>query len=167
GLVALALLLWAGMRWSRDPAAPAADTAGFHGATLTPEPAPPIALIDHRDREFDLHAQVQQVNVVLLFFGYTSCPDVCPMTLYHHKQVKQILGEHAARVQLVMVSVDPERDTRERMRRYVEAFDPEFIGLTGTLDELRPIWEAYGVKPEKEEIPGSALGYAVTHPAFT
>src|SRR5690606_2566227 len=99
GLVAPALLPWAGMRWTRGPGAPAADTAGFHGATLTPEPAPPIALIDHRGREFDLHAQVQQGNVVLLFFGYTSCPDVCPMTLSHHKQVKQILGEHAARVQ--------------------------------------------------------------------
>ena len=73
----------------------------------------------------------------------------------------------SSNVRFVMVSVDPERDTRERMGQYVEAFDKEFIGLTGTLEELAAVWSAYNVRPEKEEVAGSALGYAVSHPAFT
>ena len=77
------------------------------------------------------------------------------------------MGDLAQRVRFVMVSVDPEKDSRQRMAQYVEAFDPDFIGLTGSLEELKPVWDAYNVVPRKEEVPGSALGYAVSHPAFT
>lgn len=162
--VALAAVRW----YTHRPAPPTQTASAFHGGTFDPVvQAPQIRMTDHRGRTFDLHAETAAGNIVVLFFGYTSCPDVCPTTLAHHKQVKQILGDMSSRVRFVMVSVDPERDTRERMGQYVEAFDGEFIGLTGTREELAAIWQAYNVAPEKQEIEGSALGYAVSHPAFT
>ena len=166
--IALAAAL-AAVRWFGGQEAPVTPTvSAFHGATFDPiVQAPQIQMTDHRGRMFDLRAQAAEGNVVVLFFGYTSCPDVCPTTLAHHKQVKEVLGEESSNVRFVMVSVDPERDTRERMGQYVEAFDKEFIGLTGTLEELAAVWSAYDVRPEKEEVAGSALGYAVSHPAFT
>lgn len=162
--VALAAVRWYG----GQPPPPVQTASAFNGGTFDPVvQAPQIQMTDHRGRPFDLHAETAAGNVVVLFFGYTSCPDVCPTTLAHHKQVKEILGENSDRVRFVMVSVDPERDSRERMGQYVEAFDKDFIGLTGTRDELAQVWRAYNVSPEKEEIEGSALGYAVSHPAFT
>jgi len=167
-VIALAVAL-GGLRWWMAQNRPAPQTASaFHGATFEPVvQAPPIQMTDHKGRLFDLHGETSAGNVVVLFFGYTSCPDVCPTTLAHHKQVKELLGDKSDRVRFVMVSVDPERDTRERMGQYVEAFDADFIGITGSLEELAPVWQAYNVAPEKEEVPGSALGYAVSHPAFT
>lgn len=138
--------------------------APFHGATFEPvETAPDFQLTTHRGAPFTLSDQ--KGKVVVLFFGFTSCPDVCPTTLAHFKHVKQRLGDAADDVRFVMVTVDPERDDQERMRQYVEAFDPEFIGLTGTLAELQAAWDAYHVRPQKIEVPGSALGYSVSHPA--
>lgn len=174
-IIAIAALVLAAalaaVRWLSDANKPeviSLTASAFHGATLDPVvKAPQVELLDHRGRPFDLHEEVAGGNVVVLFFGYTSCPDVCPTTLAHHKQVKQLMGDLAGRVRFVMVSVDPERDSQQRMAQYVEAFDPEFIGLTGTLEELKPIWDAYNVVPEKQEVAGSALGYAVSHPAFT
>lgn len=166
--LALAVALAAARWYIHRPAPPAQTASAFHGGTFDPVvQAPQIVMTDHRGREFDLHAETAAGNVIVLFFGYTSCPDVCPTTLAHHKQVKQILGEKGSQVRFVMVSVDPERDTRERMGQYVEAFDQDFIGLTGTRDELAAVWEAYNVVPEKQEMENSALGYAVSHPAFT
>lgn len=150
-----------------DPGAPADTQAGaamFHGATFEPvETAPNFKLTTHRGEPFTLSDQ--KGKVVVLFFGFTSCPDVCPTTLAHFRHVKQRLGEAADDVRFVMVTVDPERDDQERMRQYVEAFDPDFIGLTGTLAELEAAWDAYHVRPQKIEVPGSALGYSVSHPA--
>ncbi len=141
-----------------------AHQAQFHGATFDPiEPAPNIELTTHRGQPFSLSDQ--KGNVVVLFFGYTSCPDVCPTTLAHFRHVKQRLGDAAEDVRFVMITVDPERDNQDRMRQYVEAFDPEFIGLTGSMEELKVVWDAFFVQPEKIEVPGSALEYAVSHPA--
>lgn len=165
---ALAAVRWLPVLRADKPEVVTLTAAPFHGAVVDPAVrAPQIELLDHRERPFDLHAETSKGNVVVLFFGYTSCPDVCPTTLAHHKQVKQLMGDLAQRVRFVMVSVDPERDSRQRMAQYVEAFDPDFIGLTGSLEELKPVWDAYNVVPRKEEVPGSALGYAVSHPAFT
>jgi protein SCO1 len=84
-------------------------------------------------------------KVVLLYFGYTYCPDFCPATLTDFQRVKQDLGDDADQVAFAMVSVDPERDTPERMKEYLEFFDPSFIGLTGSEDELAPIKTEYGI----------------------
>jgi len=75
-------------------------------------------------------------KAVMVFFGYTHCPDVCPTTLADMAQAVRKLGADGARVQGVFVTVDPERDTPDVLRRYVAAFDPSFVGLYGTAEEL-------------------------------
>src|SRR5690625_117943 len=105
-------------------------------------------------------------KVVVLFFGYTRCPDVCPMTLARLGQALEQLGDDAERVQVIMVSVDPERDTPERLKEYVRAFHPSFIGVTGTEEELAAVAATYGVYFAKAE--GSdATNYLVDHTATT
>lgn len=104
---------------------------------------------------------------MLLFFGYTSCPDVCPTTLAAWKQVHAALGGDADRVRFVFVTVDPERDTPARLKRYLAIFSPEFVGLTGTQEALAATYRAYGVVREKVMPAGSATGYLVTHTART
>jgi protein SCO1/2 len=109
----------------------------------------------------------QQGNVVLLFFGYTSCPDVCPTTLATWRKIHEALGDDAQRVRFVFVTVDPERDTAERLGMHANAFNPDFIGLTGTPEELDPVYEVFDVYFEKDTSSGSALGYLVNHTATT
>ena len=106
-----------------------------------------------------------QGKTVLLFFGYTSCPDVCPTTLAELKQALENLGgENAQQVRVVFVTVDPERDTPERVQEYVNHFNSDFIGLSGTESELVPVWQKYGVF--REIVDGnSAAGYIVNHTA--
>lgn len=106
----------------------------------------------------------QQGKVVLVFFGYTHCPDVCPLTLGEFKQIKEKLGSKAANVEFVFITVDPERDTPQVMADHVARFDPAFIGLSGSEAELDPVWRAYGVYHEK--VPAS-VGYSMDHSAFT
>jgi len=76
-------------------------------------------------------------KVVVAFFGYTHCPDVCPTSLAELAQVMQTLGPDAARVQVVMITVDPERDTPDVMKQYVTTFNPNFVGFTGDLAQLK------------------------------
>jgi protein SCO1 len=71
-------------------------------------------------------------KVVVLFFGYTHCPDVCPTTLAELARARKLLGDDAGRVQVLFVTLDPERDTPQLLGRYVPAFDPSFVGLTGS-----------------------------------
>ena len=102
-------------------------------------------------------------NVVMMFFGYTFCPDICPATLARMREVKTALPEEdAARFTGVFISVDPARDTPERIGQYVEFFDPGFVGLTGSEDELEKIARRYGAQfmiPEGQ----SEDGYLVNH----
>ncbi|RII83285.1 SCO family protein [Neopusillimonas maritima] len=76
-------------------------------------------------------------KALLVFFGFTHCPDVCPTAMAQLAQTMQVLGEEAQNVQVAMISVDPERDTPERLAQYVKAFHPDFIGLTGTPEQLK------------------------------
>ena len=104
----------------------------------------------------------------LLVFGYTFCPDVCPLSMYDLRRVKQALGEAGDDVNYVFITVDPERDTPDVLRRYVTAFDPAFIGLTSDEATLRKlIYEFDGVfekQPPKSDNPKS---YVVAHTSFT
>lgn len=104
-----------------------------------------------------------QGKVVLLFFGYTYCPDVCPLTLSTWKKVLDALEEQAQQVAFVYITVDPERDTKERLKKHLAIFSPDFIGLTGAPDSLLTVYNAYGVYREKEIISESAAGYLVNH----
>ena len=129
-----------------------------------PAPAADFELIDQNGEIYRLSEQ--RGKVVLIFFGYTYCPDVCPVTLSEYRKVKQQLGEKAGQVEFVFITVDPERDTRERLGDYVENFDPEFVGLTSDRPTLESVWESYGVYQEKRDV-GSAAGYLVDHTART
>lgn len=102
-------------------------------------------------------------DVVVLFFGYTSCPDVCPTTLTMARQARDSLGGDADRVHVVMVSVDPARDTVERLRDYVGAFDPSFTGATGELAAVERAAAEYGIFFAKGDPVGD--GYTVDHTA--
>jgi protein SCO1/2 len=143
-----------------------AKPASFHGTSYNePYPtAPQIELIKSNGETFRLSEQ--KGKIVLLFFGYTSCPDVCPTTLAELKQVMDGMGNKAKSVQVVFVSVDPERDTPEKIQQYVEHFSKGFIGLSGSTDELKTIWDNYGVFRETVES-DSAFGYIVNHTART
>jgi protein SCO1/2 len=133
----------------------------FTGQVLSPaKPAPDLTLTDQRGEQFTLSRQ--RGNVVLLYFGYTHCPDVCPGTLSVFRSVMDGLGADAQHVRVVFVTVDPERDTAPYLKDYLAQFRPDFIGLTGTLDQLNPVYQAYGI--EREQIPAAGpLGYTMTH----
>jgi protein SCO1/2 len=137
----------------------------FRGSLIDPPaPAADFTLQDQHQHPYTLSDQ--KGKVVLLFFGYTNCPDVCPVTLAHFKQIKADLGEQAGEVQFVFITVDPERDTAERLKDYLPNFDPGFIGLTGSRADLEPVWKNYGVYQARQET-GSAAGYLVDHTART
>ncbi len=107
-------------------------------------------------------------KVVMLYFGYTYCPDFCPQTLTDFQRVKQNLGDDADNVAFMMVSVDPARDTPERMKEYLAFFDPEFIGLTGAEDELTPVKQEFGITSLNQDATPEADGfYWVDHSTKT
>lgn len=114
----------------------------------------PVALADFRG------------NVVLIYFGYTNCPDACPMTLANWARAfKSLPDEERSRVRGMLVSVDPERDTPELLKEYTTFFHPNTIGVTGTIDELRKVTSLYRsdfvVENEDE-----SDGYEVAHMSF-
>lgn len=133
----------------------------YRGSLIDPPvPAPGIELTDVDGGSFEL----SELNgkVVIMFFGYTSCPDVCPVTLSDFLQVRTQLGERAEDASFVFITVDPDRDTPERMKRYLTNFDPEIIGLTGSRSELEVVWSSYGVYQAKSE-DGNDENYLVDH----
>ena len=117
--------------------------------------AGPIRLDDYRGK------------LVLLYFGYTSCPDVCPTSLAN---IKMALGgltpEEADQVQVIFVSVDPARDTPEALGKYVKLFQDNFIGATGTREEINQLTSAFGAKYKLNE-PDANGNYSVDHTSFT
>ena len=103
-------------------------------------------------------------KVVILYFGYSFCPDVCPGTLDNVSKALKLLGRKAEDVQFIMVSVDPERDSPEKIAEYVTYFHPSFIGITGEPDQIAELTALYGIYYEKHE--GTpATGYLVDHTA--
>ena len=104
-------------------------------------------------------------NVVLLFFGYTHCPDVCPATLTRMKAIKNRLEADGRRFRGVLVSVDPERDTPERLREYIESFDASFTAFTGSIAEISTVAQRFGAHFER---PGTQTSdhYGVDHSAY-
>ncbi|WP_215779192.1 MULTISPECIES: SCO family protein [unclassified Paludibacterium] len=104
-----------------------------------------------------------QGKVVALFFGYTHCPDVCPTTLLEYANVYKKLGKDGDKLQVIFVSVDPERDTQAVLAGYVPHFNPTFVGLTGTPAQVADVMKAYKVVAQKVPTPGG--GYSVDHSA--
>jgi protein SCO1 len=98
----------------------------------------------------------------VLFFGFTHCPDVCPTTLAEISQAVKQLGPDAERVQVLLVTVDPERDTKEALKKYVTAFDPRFLALRGDLAATKKVAGEFKVYFEKAKTGDS---YTVNHSA--
>lgn len=157
-IVVLALMAWtAGLLPRPGQASPQ------YGMLLDPpKPATDFALTASGERQVRLSDF--RGKVVALYFGYTYCPDVCPMTLAMLKDARARLGEDASDVQVIMISVDPERDTPEHLEDYVGRFDPSFLGVTGTDAEIAAVAESFGVHYARREVPGST-GYLVDHTA--
>ena len=141
-----------------------AGQAGFRGTAYN-EPYPLAPYFELTDSNGDLfRLSDQRGKTVLLFFGYTSCPDVCPTTLAELNLALKEVGDKASSVQVVFVSVDPDRDTPQRVQEYVSRFNPSFIGLSGTTTELQNIWTDYDIF---REIVQSDSGIIVNHTART
>jgi protein SCO1 len=124
----------------------------------------PFELTDHTGRirtERDFRGQL-----MLVYFGFTYCPDICPADLQAIGLALDRLGDDAARVQPLFVTVDPERDTAEHLAEYVKLFHPRLIGLTGSLDAIRKAADAYKVYFAKVPIGKEANDYTVDHTAF-
>jgi protein SCO1/2 len=122
-----------------------------------------FTLTDQQGQAFRLSDE--RKRLALIYFGYTYCPDVCPMTLADMVRVKQILRSKADAVTFLMITVDPERDTPEVLGRRLAVFDPTFVGLTGDKAQLQRVWNDFGVYVEREETQGSATGYLMAHSA--
>lgn len=138
----------------------AAEDAGLiAGVFEPPRAAPELALRGSDGNELRLDRY--RGKVVVLGFGFSSCPDVCPTTLAALAGARKKLGADAERVQVVYVTVDPERDDAERLRKYLRAFDPTFIGGTGTAEQLAAVRESYGIAVGQQ--PGSSF----SHSSFT
>ncbi|MBI5352946.1 MAG: SCO family protein [Chloroflexi bacterium] len=102
-----------------------------------------IILTDHNGQPFQLNAY--SGKVALVFFGFSNCVDECPATLALIRQALETAGATSKDVVVVMVSTDPVRDTPQSMKEFMENFNPDFLGLLGTSDELTKVWQDYGV----------------------
>jgi len=155
GIIALSvifsvMLLWSGKLNDNDTSAKGHPNLG-DDFTLQ-SAAGPVSLSDYRGK------------VVVLYFGYAFCPDVCPtslglLSLAFNKLSQDELND----VQAFFISVDPERDTVEKLEKYVGVFHPSIMGITGTPEEIAEVARIYGAIYMKVELPGSALGYSVDH----
>jgi cytochrome oxidase Cu insertion factor (SCO1/SenC/PrrC family) len=123
----------------------------------------PFALVDHAgktrtDAEF-------RGKLMLVYFGYTTCPDICPTDLMQIGLAVDKLGEAAAQVQPLFVSVDPERDTKDVLAAYVGSFSPRIIGLTGTPEQIRAVADSYKAYYARYTPPDGAV-YLIDHTGF-
>ncbi len=149
-VVALWMVLLAGLAQAQPPL-PVHDKWGGD-FTLTDHNGLELSLSDLRGR------------VVLLTFGYTHCPDVCPNTLFTLRRAIDQLGEEADRAQVLFITLDPERDYPERLKTFVEFFNPAFVALTGSEEQIAAVAKAYGMKFEKEYPEGAGPGqYGIAH----
>jgi protein SCO1/2 len=140
---------------------------GFGEVFPHPQPAYDFSLIDQDNQPLRLHRL--RGKVVLLTFGFTHCPNVCPTTLVNLAEiVKSLTPEAQGRVQVVFITVDPRRDTPDQLKKYLPFFDPNFLGATGNPEEIARTARAYGVFYEAESPKDQTSGqnYNVNHSAY-
>jgi protein SCO1/2 len=144
--------------------APPQSTTQFHGAVFDPPrvvtdftmmstDGTPFTLSEHRGQ------------IILLYFGYRSCPDFCPTTFTELRQIYTTLKEPKDKLKIVFVTVDPERDTLDNLTLYVHGFDKDFIGLRDDGDVLKNLMQQFGVVAEKRVVGDSPLSYLIDHTA--
>jgi protein SCO1 len=149
-LLAAAAILWQQERGAGNGAVVSTGQAAIGGPyRLINQDGKPVS-----DRDFRGRYQ-------LIYFGYTFCPDVCPTTLALIAAALEKMGPDAMRIAPIFITVDPDRDTPSVLKKYLAAFDPRFIGLTGGQDELSKVEKEYKVYAQKEPLKGGT--YAVDH----
>jgi protein SCO1/2 len=151
---------------ARPAPGPGASQEPYQGTQIEP----PVALSDFTlpsslGRELSLSEL--RGKPTLIFFGYSFCPDVCPLTLSELKEAKASLGAEGEELQVLFVSVDGERDTPELLARYLAAFDPSFVGVQGDDVTLRRIGKEYGLYYQKQTPEGTSAAYLVDHSSPT
>lgn len=154
-----AMLIAAGAAWAASPA-PKLKAGTFEPARMAPEIVQKAA----DGSTFKLSAL--RGKVVVLEFGFTHCYEVCPVSLAMLAEARKRLGADAAQLQVVFISVDPERDTPERMKSYLAQFDKGFIGLTGTPEQMAAIRKDYGITATKHPTAGSKTEYQMGHSSY-
>ncbi len=139
------------------------STYEFKGTVL--DPPKPLADFELQTTTGEsFHLSDTAGDFTLVYFGYTFCPDVCPLTLADIRKALAKLDEvDRARVHVVFISVDPERDTPEALARYLSAFDPTFIGLTDDYAKIETVMDDFGAFAQKDDTTESAAGYLVGH----
>jgi protein SCO1/2 len=139
----------------------AVSTGALQGVAIeNPTEKGSFVLTDTEGESYDFAARTEG-KLTLLYFGYLQCPDICPV---HLAQIAEVLGEDAdlaRKTEVVFVSVDPDRDTPEAIREFLDRFDTAFVGLTGSHDQLKTAQEAAGVPPAR--ILGEGDDYTVDH----
>ncbi len=119
----------------------------LHGAVINPPwPAAEIQLQDDTGQAFALSSL--RGKVVVLYFGYTNCPEECPLTMAHLKLALDRMGTKASDVRVAMITTDPKRDTPQALQTFLGKFDPSFTGLLGSPHQLAKVWKDYGVTVE-------------------
>ncbi len=138
---------------------------GFVGTDITgADFSKPLALTDHAGKKRTMSDFAGKV--VVLFFGYTHCPDVCPTTMADLKQAMKLLSDKSDQVQVLFVTVDPQRDTQEVLAQFVPSFDKRFIGLWGNEAETAAALSSFKIYASKVEGSGKS-GYTIDHSAGT
>ena len=162
GIIICFLIMYSGIADSHDPESKGIGVENKDGASnsfqledfILSSPEGALSLKDLRG------------SVVLLFFGFTSCADVCPISLATISHAFSFLNDDELKLsKSLFISLDPERDSLEKLKKYTGYFHPNIIGVTGTMEELIRVAGIYGVKFEKKETPDSALGYLIYHSA--
>ncbi|WP_241995228.1 SCO family protein [Kribbella antiqua] len=141
------------------------DPNGLRGATLDrPYAMPAVSLTDTNGNEFNLVTSTKK-PVTLVFFGYTNCPDVCPTVMADVASALTKLDQPTRdQIQMLFITTDPARDTGPVIRKYLDRFDPSFVGLTGSLPQIKNVAQAVGVPVEgMKKLPSG--GYEVGHGA--
>lgn len=169
GSVSIALSLFIGLVWRVSSIDVLASLRGRQGAGLLANDQSRLlqdfTLTNQDDRPMNLSDL--RSKPTLLIFAFTNCPDVCPLGLSDFRRVKRELSDAGSAVNFVMISVDGERDTPERLKSYLGQFDPQFIGLTGPPGLVKPIAEQFGARFESLKSASNPDNYSVSHTSFT
>lgn len=157
GLAGAAAFLW--LNEPKGPVSPAQVNMG--GAEI----GGPFTLTDHTGERVSSAELID--GPTLIYFGYTFCPDICPVDVAVMASASELLAENGVEVTPVFVTIDPARDTPEQLAYYADAMGAGMVGLTGSEDDIRAAAEAYKVYYEKVELEDSAAGYLMNHTTFT